>query len=331
MINERFTVLDGWRGISILLVLACHLMPLGPKHWELNNVAGLMGMSLFLTLSGFLITHFLLYRPNIFDFLIRRLLRILPLAWLYIVVSLLIFSSNINGWLAHLLLYVNYVPYFFISNVTEHLWSLCVEIHFYLGIALLVAVFKRNSLLIMPLLCILVTLTRIIMHAHVSVLTHLRVDEILAGAVLALIYNNKLGKGLVKFVTNQNVLFLIVLLVISSYKFSGFMMYLRPYFSALLVGSTLFNSDKKIAKFLENKVLVYIATISYALYILHPLLASTWLGSGFGWDKYLKRPLLFIAIFFGAHCSTFYFEKHFIALGKKVTNRSLATLKYAKR
>ena len=38
-------VLDGWRGISILLVLAAHLLPLGPKAWRLNETAGPMGMA----------------------------------------------------------------------------------------------------------------------------------------------------------------------------------------------------------------------------------------------------------------------------------------------
>jgi peptidoglycan/LPS O-acetylase OafA/YrhL len=72
--------LDGWRGISILCVLAAHLLPLGPKAWQLNATAGPMGMALFFTLSGFLITHFLLNHAGVLDFLIRRFFRIVPLA-----------------------------------------------------------------------------------------------------------------------------------------------------------------------------------------------------------------------------------------------------------
>ena len=37
-------------------------------------------------------------------------------------------------------------PKLFIPHVTDHLWSLCVEVHFYLGIALIVALFKKNGL-----------------------------------------------------------------------------------------------------------------------------------------------------------------------------------------
>ncbi|RZA12642.1 MAG: acyltransferase, partial [Proteobacteria bacterium] len=53
---NRLEILDGWRGLSILFVMASHMLPLGPKVWELNVAAGSIGMSLFFTLSGFLIT-----------------------------------------------------------------------------------------------------------------------------------------------------------------------------------------------------------------------------------------------------------------------------------
>ena len=51
----RLPALDGLRAISILLVLAAHMLPLGPKILGLNFTAGAMGMSLFFALSGFLI------------------------------------------------------------------------------------------------------------------------------------------------------------------------------------------------------------------------------------------------------------------------------------
>jgi len=105
--NQRFASLDGWRGISILLVLATHLLPLGPKVFRLNETTGPMGMALFFTLSGFLITNFLLHRSSVTDFLIRRLFRIIPLAWLYITIALYISSSTPDVWRAHLLFYAN--------------------------------------------------------------------------------------------------------------------------------------------------------------------------------------------------------------------------------
>jgi peptidoglycan/LPS O-acetylase OafA/YrhL len=331
MPNERFAVLDGWRGISILVVLACHLLPLGPKPLQLNYDAGLLGMSLFFTLSGFLVTNFLLHKDNVLDFLVRRFFRILPLAWLYIVISLTLFAADLQTWLSHLTLSVDYMPKLFIPHVTDHLWSLCVEIHFYLGIALIVAVFKKNGLYLIPVFCILVTAIRVMDEVQVAFVTHLRIDEILAGGILALIYGEKFGQTIINFIRDQNFWLVLILLVVSCHPKGGAFMFLRPYFAALLIGITLFNPQTKVSKLLNHKFLFYVATISYALYVLHPLLASTWLGSGEGWDKYMKRPILFAVLFICAHVSTLYLEKPCIAFGKSFSNFLNVRFNHAKK
>ncbi|NOU25193.1 MAG: acyltransferase [Methylotenera sp.] len=320
MQGARFSVLDGWRGLSILSVLACHLLPLGPKTLQLNFAAGVLGMSLFFTLSGFLVTHFLMGRPQVIDFLIRRFFRILPLAWLYILIALLLNPVSRDAWLAHLFFYANYPPKPLIP-VTDHLWSLCVEMHFYIGLALLVASLKKNGLLLIPLICLGITALRVLNNQHVSVITHFRVDEILAGGILALNYNRKLGDKLHQFMSQINYAYVLVLLLISCHPAAGFMNYLRPYFAATLVGATLFNQNTNFAKLLEHKWLFYIASISYALYVIHPLLLSTWLGSGDLIDKYSKRPLLFLVLFACAHVSTFYYEQKVMAWGKRLSKR----------
>lgn len=321
MASERFEVLDGWRGISILFVLSCHLLPIGPKILQLNFSAGLAGMTIFFTLSGFLITHFLLYRKSVVDFLIRRFFRILPLAWTYIIISLLIFSAGRDAWMPHMFFYVNYEKRLLVPLVTEHMWSLCIETQFYVGVALLVAFFKKRGLLFLPVICVGITLIRIWTNTSSSIETHLRVDEILAGAILALIYDKQYGEWLPNFVRNLNFYVLLVLLLLSCHHVGGFLMYLRPYFAAMLVGNTLLNPNARINRFLNNKVLIYIASISYALYVIHPLLASSWLGTGDLLVKYSKRPLLFAALFLLAHISTFYYEHRFMTWGKALTSK----------
>jgi peptidoglycan/LPS O-acetylase OafA/YrhL len=320
MEKERFEVLDGWRGISILLVLAAHLMPLGPKAWQLNVAAGLLGMVLFFILSGFLITHFLVNRPNVLEFLIRRFFRILPLAWLYMALVFYFYPVSSGTWWAHFLFYANYPPKPLIA-ATDHLWSLCLEIHFYIGIALLVGIFKKKGLMIIPLLCIGFTLLRIVNGIHFSVITHFRIDDILAGALLALIYNNKLGHMMQEFMRHGSLVVVAPLLIISCHPDSSFMHYLRPYLAASLVGITLYNRESMLKPLLMNRVLVYIATISYALYVIHPFLMTTWLGSGEGIEKYAKRPLLFLALFISAHISSFYYEKRWIEFGKWILQK----------
>jgi peptidoglycan/LPS O-acetylase OafA/YrhL len=327
MEKERFNVLDGWRGLSILLVLAAHMLPLGPKAWEVNVATGILGMVFFFILSGFLVTHFLLGRYGLVEFLIRRFFRVLPLVWLYMTLMFLLHPVTREVWMAHFLFYANFPPEKFIAT-TPHLWSLCVEIHFYLGIAILVAILSKRGLLLIPFLCIAFTLLRVFNGAHYSILTQFRVDEILAGATLALIYNGKLNFGFREFMSRLSFPIAFVLLAISCHPASGFMNYLRPYFALMLVGSTLFNQETLVARFLENKILFYIATVSFALYVIHPFLMTSWVGTGEGWIKYAKRPLLFALLFLAAHISTFYYEQKWIVLGKRLSSRLRAGAAY---
>src|SRR5206468_10482977 len=109
-VRGRLSLLDGWRALSILLVLAAHLLPLGPKWLELNDAIAPMGMALFFTLSGFLITRLLL-SVDVRSFLIRRFCRIVPLAWLAILIVLPFNRVEFASYAAHLLLYGNLPPF----------------------------------------------------------------------------------------------------------------------------------------------------------------------------------------------------------------------------
>ena len=58
--------------------------------------------------------------------------------------------------------------------------------------------------------------------------------------------------------------------------------------------------------------MLYIAAISYALYVWHPLSMYGPLGEGGTWERYLlDRPMSFFLTFFAAHISTFAFERFF--------------------
>ena len=330
--DDYFDVLDGWRGLSILFVLATHLLPLGPKFLRLNETAGPIGMSLFFTLSGFLIANFLIHRPNVSDFIIRRFFRIIPLAWLYLVIALPILGAGIESYLPHFLFYGNWPLYEGATHLsfvagTSHFWSLCVEMQFYVGIALLVLLLKDRALLLIPFFCLFITFYRVDNGVYIAINTYYRIDEILVGVVVALAYNNKIGAFLPRFFEWVNPYYVLLLLLVSSHPDSGFMNYLRPYFAATAVASTLYNSAPSLKKFLNLRVLVYLASVSYALYVIHPLLAHTWFGSGETIEKYAKRPLLFVVLFLLAHLSTFYYEKYWISLAKKLTKKKGKQLK----
>lgn len=317
--GHRLDVLDGWRGISILLVLATHLLPVGPKSWDLNATTGLLGMSIFFTLSGFLITSFLLKHDSVLDFLIRRFFRIIPLAWVFLAVALLYVGASGSQFVAHYFFYAN-IPPFWITKVTSHFWSLCMEMQFYVGIALLFRVLGVRGLMLLPAMAMAVTLLRVYAGAYFSIVTWLRIDEILAGCTLALALHGRFGDKPVQLLRRFNPWILLVLLLAGCHAMGGFMNYFRPYLAATLVGVTVVQPQLWLSRRLVNRPLKYIAEVSYALYVIHPLLADTWLGTGATViEKYLKRPLLFAAVFGLAHLSTFHFEHRCIAFGKRLS------------
>ena len=302
--EDKFPVLDGLRAISILLVLACHLLPLGPKELRLNETAGAMGMSLFFALSGFLITSGLTSNPDIHEFMVRRLARILPLAYAYTMIVFVIFSFDPRALLWTNLFVVNYLTQY-LNGWNGHFWSLCIEMQFYLAIALVVLVAGRKGLWVVWPACLAITLLRVNAGAYIALETHLRVDEILSGACVATLYRRRDS-----FKALPAVMVLATLLwAISAWPLTDALQYFRPYTTALLLLAGLHYGASSPGTLLASRPMRYIATISYALYVIHPATALGWMNEGSTTTKYLlKRPISFALTFMLAHLSTFYWE-----------------------
>ncbi|HEY3839617.1 MAG TPA: acyltransferase [Bryobacteraceae bacterium] len=328
----QYPVLDGWRAISILLVLAGHMLPLGPARYDLNGTVAAMGMSIFFTLSGFLITNTLIYRSSVPQFLIRRFCRILPLAWLATPIALLMSHASASAYPAHFLFYAN-LPPFFLTETSGHLWSLCVEMQFYITIAFLFGLFGRRGLWGIPVLSLLVTAARIATGTKMSIVTYLRADEILAGGCLALAIDAATRFQMGRRVAQWSALLCLPLFlgaltgrqVAEAYHLPAGLLYilswLRPYIAAALVGGTLVGPECALRRWLSTPRLRYIAHTSYAIYIVHPLTTHGWLGSGSAIVKYAKRPLCFALTFALAHLSTNYYEAWWIDFGKRMAGR----------
>ena len=111
---------------------------------------------------------------------------------------------------------------------------------------------------------------------------------------------------------------LLPLLLLSAHPAGAGLNYVRPYLSALLVGSTLaLPPGHPLGRLLAARTLKYLATISYALYVVHGCLVESWLASGSTAVKYLKRPLFLLVTFGLAHLSTRFYERFFIRLGRR--------------
>jgi peptidoglycan/LPS O-acetylase OafA/YrhL len=321
-VSERLPVLDGLRATSILLVLGAHMLPLGPKVLRLNETAGAMGMSLFFALSGFLIVSGLRHNPDIPEFLVRRLSRIVPLAYGYVLFafSFLLLDAQDALWTMSFL--VNYLPAH-LSDYNAHFWSLCVEAHFYLAIALAVLALGEKGIWLVWPTCLLVTALRVNAGAYIHIETHLRVDEILAGACVATIYRAS-WTGRYRHAALLAMAAVSACLVSSSPYFE-WVQYLRPYASASLLGVALCLAETRLGALLASRPMRYIAATSYALYVIHPLADHGWLNQGGVFERYLiKRPLGFLLTFAAAHVSTFFWERPWMDAGRRWINRRRA-------
>jgi len=307
-ISSRIPVLDGWRATSILLVLGAHLLPLGPKVLALNELSGAMGMALFFTLSGFLIVQFLAAGAPLGIFVMKRLARIVPLSWAAML-FLILWHQYDPVTIGRNLLFIANLPPASLLIGGEHLWSLCVEMQFYLTVATICLIFGRRGLYLVPVLAAAVTIARIVAGEHISIVTWHRVDEILAGGTIALVYAGWFGAGASDLLKRLPVWPFAIALIICSHPDAGPLQYLRPYAAATLVGASLTGAPAFLQRILVSRPMAYVAEISYALYVIHGMLSHTWLGSGERLEKYLKRPLLFGLTFALAHLSTRYFEQ----------------------
>jgi peptidoglycan/LPS O-acetylase OafA/YrhL len=306
-------------------VLAAHLLPLGPKYLDLNEAVAASGMAIFFTLSGFLITRFLTKDDNVQHFLIRRFLRIAPLAWLGMTLATLLAGGSTEQYFANLSFFAN-LPPFPLLPAGGHFWSLCLEVQFYAGVALLVTIGKQRALLILPLLCLGITSLRITYQEPLSIVSWFRLDEILAGATLALIYEGWLGTKIQRLVARGSIFSLFALLIASGAEWGGALNYLRPYFAALVVGASLYSAPAWMDALSRWRPVTYVAQISYALYVFHGILMDTWLGTGDNLVKYAKRPLLLALTCGLAHLSTFYFERFWMDQARRLTKRTAAVM-----
>lgn len=322
--SGHFAILDGWRALSILFVLAGHWLPLGRASWQMNAAIAASGMAIFFALSGFLITHLLLKDDRAGPFLLKRLARILPLAWAAMAVIALGWSEGRQHIIANLLFVANLTPDTLMRG-GHHLWSLCVEMQFYVFVAVLVSVGGRRALYTLPFLCVAITILRIADGEVISIVTWHRVDEILVGGCVALWWHHqeRLGRPQAG-VTAWLPVAALASLIASANPHLGELGYLRPYFAALAIGGSLMAFPAFIDRIFTSRLVGYIARISYALYVIHGVLTETWLGGERAdtLTRYLLRPPLAVCTWILAHVSTNYFESTFSRSARRFIERS---------
>lgn len=200
---KRILALDVLRAIAIFLVLAFHVS--GSPLWVRG---GWIGVDLFFTLSGYLISGLLFQeyqRCGSLDlkrFYIRRGFKIYPGYWLLLLVTLAKLILTHSGGGQRLLW-----EFLFIQNYRQgvwwHTWSLAVEEHFYLLFPLLLVGMARwsknrkNPFAAIPWVTLGLAATALALRCLVTLYvhpfsywvhlfpTHLRADSLMLGVFLS--------------------------------------------------------------------------------------------------------------------------------------------------
>ncbi|MES2095949.1 MAG: acyltransferase [Pseudomonadota bacterium] len=146
--SPRLACLDGWRGLAILLVTIGHFAP-----FPTGRLAD-AGVELFFVLSGRLMADLLIVRRQpLPDFFLRRASRVLPALAAFVLVCAIALavpaivkggSAKTIGALAASGFVTNYLPQNAVVPAFEHTWSLAVEEHCYVALAIIALVVGRG-------------------------------------------------------------------------------------------------------------------------------------------------------------------------------------------
>ena len=199
--------LDVVRGLAIVLALGWHFSGTPTGNAVIDTLTwpgrtfGWAGVDLFFVLSGFLRGRLVLNeqaRTGRFDgrrFTARRLLKLWPVLYVFLAVHALFGPEPVGSYLWQNAVHLqNYA-----GTSLAHLWSLAVEEHFYLALAVLFPLFARRKGSPRALAAILVGVlvaalalriwgyTQGVSDVRLQWRTHFRVDSLTFGVLLALV------------------------------------------------------------------------------------------------------------------------------------------------
>ena len=314
--HNHIQTLDGLRGIAVLLVLVFHFAWEFPEGgFVVTQVkrllfTGWIGVDLFFVLSGFLITRGLVApskKPigtRLKLFWMRRVLRIFPLYYAFIIVGSII-GLALGGWIpgaAYWLYMQNYTLAFDDHELrwTAHFWSLAIEEQFYFvwpAIALLTPKRRLIGLTVGLIVACIVFRAGFTLKSHVwdplTIVkfayraTFSRADGLLLGALVAILQRESshplshLWRRLrfpIFVLTGLAILGLhVVAKGLNGYDrrviAAGYLLLSLFFASAVSMCSDDVITDR-MRRFLSSKVLVSCGKVSYGMYIFHwPLLA----------------------------------------------------------
>jgi peptidoglycan/LPS O-acetylase OafA/YrhL len=353
--------LNGLRAIAAVSVIISHIT-LALSEFGLNNnlfgkysdgrvkpfLLADLGVSIFFSLSGFLITYLLLLEKEkgeiaIKKFYIRRILRIWPLYFLYLALAFTAFyvysiSFDKSTVFYYFVLAAN-IPYILGANfpLITHYWSLGVEEQFYLFWPWVIKKIKIEKLqriiltgtvfLIVVWICFFLISKKWGYHLPYQSLLITRFPVMLIGALGAIFYYRK-NQLLIRFATSKIIQgicwFIIFLSAINLFHTISIIDHIGiGLVTVCIIYAQVTEKNKMIN--LENKWCNFLGKISFGLYVYHPLIIFLNIKLFGIFQNKNIGSYLFIYLFIilstiiTAFISFTYFEKWFLKLKSSYT------------
>jgi peptidoglycan/LPS O-acetylase OafA/YrhL len=298
-----FPNLNGVRALAALMVVVSHI-ELHKVIFHLRRIPdtdllnfGKAGVTIFFSLSGFLITYLLLEEKRNFTainfkgFYVRRLLRIWPLYFMVVFIGFSFFGGSVKAlWLSILFLPNLAFCLQMLPAIFDPIWSIGTEEQFYIfhphffRIKKIEYVFYALLIFIVGIWSLQYLVDHILNHhplyrALHQVMYYSRFDNMMIGAVVAVLYHNRNHPQFnFKF---QNIFNAIFKKKIQLIILNIFLIYLVLYLLydihhgdvlisllASLLIVNLCEAETSIYS-LNHKYLNYVGQISYGMYLLH--------------------------------------------------------------
>jgi len=321
----RIYELDAFRGVAAMAVLMYHYTTVYDKIFDTTSIFnfsyGWMGVPLFFILSGFVITLTINRCKSPFDFLYRRFMRLYPTYWICLLITLsVVYKSDFKMFqlpLIDVLMNFTMVEELFgFKLVDGSYWSLLPELLFYLLMAFLMLFKKTNNVLLFNIPILIICL----IHYFWQIPFLWRILYYLPLFMIGIsFYNIYIGKK-----ENYFHILIVCNLALSIFLYhkiqsSVSVKVLFISFTSFVGLFYLFVYGK--LKFLGNsKVLVFLGTISYPLYLIHEnvgLIIINYLDIYFDLRNIGIVLALIISIVL-AYVVTFYLEPPFNKIIKKL-------------
>lgn len=295
--------LDSLRAWAVLMVIFEHYFQnLLPSYCHFISFGGL-GVGIFFTLSGFLITTILLEEKKVKTsfiyklkkFYFRRFLRLFPIYYVTILVAFFVFPVlNIKENIWYYLTYTTNFRIFQTGNWEKvgHFWSLAVEEQFYIVWPFIVILLDYKQLKIVIICCILIGILFKIYFGVIEntnekfywILTPFNFDLLGFGALLAWlrVYKPMFWSRILELPIRFWLLFVAFLgVLIVSYLFDNHSIInwlLFYHFTAFfaLAWIVIAFSRVKWPLLLHNKVFNYLGRMSYGMYVYHLPIMGLW-------------------------------------------------------